>query len=42
MEYTDGLMEEYITEKVNRINMMGKDIKGGPLDKNIGESGRMA
>jgi hypothetical protein len=41
MEYTDGLMEEYITESSNRVRKMAKDITGGPLDKNIGESTRM-
>jgi hypothetical protein len=41
MEYTDGQVEMYITENGNRIRKMAKDISGGPLDKNIGESGRM-
>ena len=41
MEYTDGLMEEYITESINRITKMAKDITGGQMDMNIGESGRI-
>ena len=42
MEYTDGLMEEYITENTNRVNMMVKDIRGGQVvAMNIGESGRI-
>jgi hypothetical protein len=41
MESTDGLMEEYITENGNRIIMMAKDIKGGQVAMNIGESTRM-
>jgi hypothetical protein len=41
MEYTDGLMEEYITDSGNRVIKMAKDIKGGPLDKNIGEITRI-
>jgi hypothetical protein len=41
MEYTDGLMEEYITENVNRIRKMDKDITGGQMEMNIGESKRM-
>ena len=42
MEYTDGLMEEYITESGNRIRKMGKDITGGQMEMNNGESTRMA
>jgi hypothetical protein len=42
MEYTDGLMEEYITERGNRIRKMAKDITGGQMEMNIGESTRMA
>jgi hypothetical protein len=42
MEYSDGLMEGYITENTNRIIKMAKDITGGQMVKNIGESGRMA
>jgi hypothetical protein len=42
MEYTDGLMEEYITESKNRIIVMAKDINGGQMAMNIGESTRMA
>jgi hypothetical protein len=41
MEYTDGLMEEYIMESGNRIIKMGKDISGGQVAMNIGESSRM-
>ena len=41
MEYTDGLMEEYITENGNRIIKMAKDISGGQMAMNIGESSRM-
>jgi hypothetical protein len=41
MEYTDGLMEECITDNGNRINKMAKDIKGGQVEMNIGESSRM-
>jgi hypothetical protein len=29
MEYTDGLMEEYITDSINRIIKMAKDITDG-------------
>jgi hypothetical protein len=29
MEYTDGVMEQYITENGNRIRKMAKDISGG-------------
>ena len=41
MEYTDGLMEQYITENGNRIIKMAKDISGGQMAMNIGESTRM-
>ncbi len=42
MEYTDGLMEKYITESGNRVTDMGKDIKGGQqVAMNIGENGRI-
>jgi hypothetical protein len=41
MEYTDGLMEEYITDSTNRIIKMAKDITGGQMAMNIGESTRM-
>jgi hypothetical protein len=41
MEYTDVLMEEYITENGNRIIKMAKDIKGGQMGLNIGESSRI-
>ena len=41
MEYTDGLMEKYITESGNRIIMMAKHITGGQVAMNIGESGRI-
>jgi hypothetical protein len=42
MEYTDGLMEQYITESTNRVRVMGKDISGGQMALNIGESTRIA
>ena len=42
MEYADGLMEEYITDSGNRIIKMAKDITGGQMAINIGESTRMA
>jgi hypothetical protein len=41
MEYTDGLMDQYITENTNRIINMVKVIRGGQMEKNIGESGRI-
>jgi hypothetical protein len=41
MEYTDGLMEQYIMESGNRITKMAKDIKGGQMAMNTGESTRM-
>ncbi len=41
MEYTDGLMEKYITESTKRITEMEQDITGGQVVMNIGESGRM-
>ena len=41
MEYTDGLMEQFIKESINRRRKMGKDITGGPVANNIGESTKM-
>ena len=41
MEYTDGLMVQYITENTNRVNKMVKDIRDGQIRMNIGESTRM-
>jgi hypothetical protein len=41
MEYIDGLMGLYIKESGNRIIKMGKDITGGPVAINIGESTKM-
>ncbi len=41
MEYTDGQVEEYITESGKRIIMMVKDITGGQVAMNIGENGRI-
>ena len=41
MEYTDGLMEKYITESTNKVIKKGKDIRGGHLEMNIGENGRI-
>ncbi len=42
MEYTDGLMDQYITESGNRIREMDKDISGGHMAMNTAESSRMA
>ena len=39
MEYTDGLMDQYITENTNRVIKMVKDIRGGQVVTNTGESG---
>jgi hypothetical protein len=39
MEYTDGLMGQYITESTKRIIMMVKDITGGQMEMNIGDRG---
>jgi hypothetical protein len=41
MEYTDGLMEECITESTNRIMKMAKDITGWKMVMNIGENTRI-
>ncbi len=41
MEYTDGLMEKYITESGKRESLMGKDMTGGQMEMNIGESSRI-
>ena len=41
MEYTDGLMEVYITESGNRVIEMVKDIRGGQMAMNIAENGRI-
>jgi hypothetical protein len=41
MEYTDGLMEKFIVESLNRIILMAKDITGAPVAINIGESTKM-
>jgi hypothetical protein len=42
MEYTDGVMEMYITESGNWINKMAKDISGGQMEMmNTGESTRI-
>jgi hypothetical protein len=41
MEYTDGLVEQFIKESGNRIIKMGKHITGGPVAINIGESTKM-
>ena len=41
MEYTDGLMEKYITENKNRIIEMDKDIRGGQMAMNTAETGRI-
>jgi hypothetical protein len=42
MEYTDGQVEEYITESGKRIREMVKDIRGGQMAMNIGDSGKIA
>jgi hypothetical protein len=42
MEYTDMLQGLYIKESGNRIRKMAKDITGGPVAINIGESSKMA
>ncbi len=42
MEYSDGLMDQYITENTNRVIEMVKDITGGQMEMNIGESTRIA
>jgi hypothetical protein len=41
MEYTDGLMEMYITENGKRINSMVKDTRGRQMVLNIAENGRI-
>ena len=41
MEYSDGLVGQYITESTKRVSMMVKDITGGQMEMNIGESSRM-
>ena len=41
MEYTDGLMDQYITESVNSIIKMDKDISGGQMAMNTAETGRI-
>jgi hypothetical protein len=41
MEYIDGVMGQYITESTNRVIMMAKDTRGGQMEMNIGEGGRM-
>ena len=41
MEYTDGLMDQYITENGNRVIEMVKDITGGQVAMNIAETGRI-
>ena len=42
MEYTDGMMGQYITVSGNRVTDMGKDIRGGQqVAMNIGENGRI-
>jgi hypothetical protein len=41
MEYTESQLEDmFITESGNRITVMGKDIRGGQMGMNIGESGK--
>ena len=41
MEYTDGLMDQYITESGNRIITMVKDARGRQMVLNIAENGRI-
>ncbi len=41
MEYTDGLMGQYITESGYKVIKKGKDIKCGQMAMNIGENGRI-
>ena len=41
MEYTDGVMGQYITESGKKVIKMVKDISGGQMEKNIGDSTRM-
>ena len=41
MEYTDGVLEEYITESGNKTIEMGKGIRGGQMGMNIAETTRM-
>ena len=41
MEYTDGLMGQYITESGNMVIWMDKDITGGQMAMNTAETGRM-
>jgi hypothetical protein len=41
MEYSYGLMGQFIVESLNRIILMAKDITGGPVAINIGESTKM-
>ncbi len=42
MEYTDGQRkEQYIMESGNRVRKMVKDITGGQMEMNIGETGRI-
>ena len=41
MQYTDGLMEQYITESTKSASKMVKDIRGGQMAMNIGENGRI-
>jgi hypothetical protein len=41
MEYIDKQVDQYITESRNRIIEMVKDISGGQMEMNIGESTRM-
>ena len=41
MEYTDGLMGQYITESTKRLTEMAKDITGGQMEMNTGDSTRI-
>ena len=41
MEYTDGLLEKYITESGKTVIMMVKHIRSGQMERNIGENGRI-
>ncbi len=41
MEYTDRLVDMYITESGNRATEMVKDISGSQMERNIGDSTRI-
>jgi hypothetical protein len=41
MEYSDGQVDQYITENTNRVIKMDKDITGGQMAMNTAETGRI-